>query len=68
MTNSRLLAHNMEEEGDAVLGVYHWAMGHDWKHCYQQLNHSRDALWKAMEYRAVVRRECCEEVCPKQFT
>jgi hypothetical protein len=58
----------MEEEGDIFTDIYAWAMGPNWTENYQQLNHSRDALWKAMEYRAIVRRECCEEVCPKQFT
>lgn len=55
-------------------GAYHKRMLYDWAlrteriYRYQQLVKSRDALWKDMGYRAIVRRESCEQVCPKQFT
>jgi hypothetical protein len=69
MTTSRLLAHGIEEEsGDLFTYLYIWTTHYDWEKLEKQLNDSKIALWKAMEHRALVRRECCEEVCPKQFT
>jgi Iap family predicted aminopeptidase len=68
MTNSRLLAHDMEEEGDMKLNIYYWALGSEWLQHYKELDNSRNDLWKAMEFSALVTRECCKEVCPKQFT
>jgi hypothetical protein len=58
----------MEEEGGMMADIYAWALGSDWMDHPQQLDKSRNALWKAIEYRAMVTRECCEEVCTKQFT
>jgi hypothetical protein len=58
----------MEEDDDQKRGLYDCAFQTECIYHYQQLVKSRDALWKDMGYRAIVRRESCEKVCPKQFT
>lgn len=42
--------------------IFLWALGQDWHHQVSDFLHQRDKLWARMGFRAVVRRQSCEEV------
>ena len=61
---SRYLANDMEEdEEDDKYEIFCWAVGKGWMKEYPKLLNNRDRLWKKMQFRAVVSKKTCEEVC-----
>lgn len=56
----------MEEDlEEAKCVIFPWALGKDWHHQVADFLHQRDKLWARMGFRAVVSRQCCEEVKPR---
>ncbi|XDC86297.1 hypothetical protein R6Z07F_017470 [Ovis aries] len=63
------LANDMEEDlEDPKSVIFLWALGQDWHHQVSDFLHQRDKLWARMGFRAVVRRQSCEEVMAKEPT
>ncbi|KAB0359841.1 hypothetical protein FD754_003997 [Muntiacus muntjak] len=63
------LANDMEEDlEDPKSVIFLWALGQDWRHQVSDFLHQRDKLWARMGFRAVVRRQSCEEVMAKEPT
>lgn len=53
----------MEEDlEDPKSVIFLWALGQDWHHRVSDFLCQRDKLWARMGFRAVVRRQSCEEV------
>ena len=66
---ARYLANDMEEDlEDPKSVIFLWALGQDWHHQVSDFLHQRDKLWARMGFRAVVRRQSCEEVRPPRLT
>ena len=62
---ARYLANDMEEDlEDPKSVIFLWALGQDWRHQVSDFLHQRDKLWARMGFRAVVRRQSCQEVSP----
>ena len=60
---NRFLAHDIEEDDEDLKSeLYIWALGTHWQQHYQDMLASREALWMAMDHRAIVSRICCEKV------
>uniref|UniRef100_A0A8C6CVV2 Speedy protein C n=1 Tax=Moschus moschiferus TaxID=68415 RepID=A0A8C6CVV2_MOSMO len=63
------LANDMEEDPeDPKSVIFLWALGRDWHHQVSDFLHQRDKLWARMGFRAIVRRQSCEEVMAKEPT
>uniref|UniRef100_A0A452TRX9 Speedy/RINGO cell cycle regulator family member C n=1 Tax=Ursus maritimus TaxID=29073 RepID=A0A452TRX9_URSMA len=63
------LANDMEEDvEDPKCVIFLWALGKDWHLQVADFLHQRDKLWARMGFRAMVSRECCEEVRPHHHT
>ncbi|XP_045631541.1 speedy protein C [Ursus americanus] len=61
------LANDMEEDvEDPKCVIFLWALGKDWHLQVADFLHQRDKLWARMGFRAMVSRECCEEVMAKE--
>ncbi|XP_034868274.1 speedy protein C [Mirounga leonina] len=61
------LANDMEEDvEDPKCVIFLWALGKDWHLRVSDFLHQRDNLWARMGFRAMVSRECCEEVMAKE--
>ncbi|KAJ9596947.1 hypothetical protein L9F63_012017 [Diploptera punctata] len=57
------LAHDIEEDDEDIkCELYIWALGIHWQQHYEDMLASREALWMAMDHRAIVSRTCCEKV------
>ncbi|PNF32121.1 hypothetical protein B7P43_G02840, partial [Cryptotermes secundus] len=56
------IALDIEEDYNFKNELYSWALGYHWRERYKELQKSRNALWKAMDYRAIVSRAQCEKV------
>ena len=52
-----------EDEEDEKYEIFSWALGERWMKEYPVLLCNRDRLWKKMDFRAIVSRRTCEEVC-----
>ena len=62
----RFLAHDIEEDDEDIkCELYIWALGIQWQGNFQRMIASREALWKAMDHRAIVSRACCDKVTHK---
>ncbi|XP_036115567.1 speedy protein C [Molossus molossus] len=61
------LANDMEEDlEEAKCTIFLWALGKDWHSQVAHFLRQRDKLWARMSFRAVVSRQCCEEVMAKE--
>uniref|UniRef100_A0A8C0MZY1 Speedy/RINGO cell cycle regulator family member C n=3 Tax=Canis lupus TaxID=9612 RepID=A0A8C0MZY1_CANLF len=61
------LANDMEEDlEDPKCVIFLWALGKDWRCRVADFLHQRDKLWARMGFRAMVSRQCCEEVMAKE--
>ncbi|VFV23105.1 low quality protein: speedy protein c [Lynx pardinus] len=61
------LANDMEEDlEDPKCVIFLWALGKDWRRQVADFLHQRDKLWARMGFRAMVSRQCCEEVMAKE--
>ncbi|XP_042813518.1 speedy protein C isoform X4 [Panthera tigris] len=57
------LANDMEEDlEDPKCVIFLWALGKDWRRQVADFLHQRDKLWARMGFRAMVSRQCCEEL------
>ncbi|XP_016041689.2 speedy protein C [Erinaceus europaeus] len=61
------LANDMEEDlEDPKCVIFSWALGTDWLPRVGVFLRQREELWARMDFRAVVSRQCCEEVMGRQ--
>ena len=66
-SEARFLANDMEEDlEDPKCVIFLWALGNDWRRQVADFLHQRDKLWARMGFRALVSRQCCEEVRPRR--
>lgn len=67
-SEARFLANDMEEDlEDPKCVIFLWALGKDWRCRVADFLHQRDKLWARMGFRAMVSRQCCEEVRPHHY-
>jgi hypothetical protein len=58
----RYLAADMEEDDDDFKrALLPWALGNPWRKEYREFLKDRDALWRTLDYRAVVSCTTCHE-------
>ncbi|XP_075398951.1 speedy protein C-like [Tenrec ecaudatus] len=60
------LANDMEEDlKDPKCEIFPWALSEDWRPWVADFLRQRNKLWARMDFRAMVSRQCCEEVMAK---